>query len=82
MTETIALPSAIDLTPIKSRRLESLGIAELLHPEILVTEMRIPEIAGTLSKTPTPKFDTNGTVNTAQMLDSLLKGQLVRGAAG
>ena len=69
-------------TRINPRRLESLGIVEPLHPEILVTEMLAPEIAGTLSKTPTPNFDTNGAVNTAQMLDSSLKGQLVRGAAG
>jgi predicted glycosyltransferase len=71
-----------NLTHINPRRLESAGIVELLHPEILITEMLAPEIVSKLSKTSRPKFDTNGTVNAAQILDSLLKGQLVGEPAG
>jgi len=68
---------------IRARRLECLGMVELLHPEMLVPQMLAPKIAGMLSKTPTrPKFDMNGAVNTAQILDSLHKLQLVGEAAG
>ena len=70
-----------NLTRINSRRLESRGIVERLHPEILVAETLAPETVAKLSKTSTPKFDTNGTANSAQMLDSLLKGLLAGGAA-
>jgi len=70
-----------NLTRINPRRLESPGIVNFLHPEVLVTENIASETVAKLSKTSTPKFDTNGTANSAQMLDSLLKGLLAGGAA-
>ncbi|HKE28126.1 MAG TPA: glycosyltransferase [Bryobacteraceae bacterium] len=68
---------------IRARRLECLGVVELLHPEMLVPEVLAPKIAGMLSKTPArPQFDMNGAANTAEILDSLHQLQLVREAVG
>jgi predicted glycosyltransferase len=68
---------------IRAGRLENLGIVELLHPEMLAAQMLGPKIAGMLSTTPArPKFDMNGAVNTAQILDTLHKRRLVREVAG
>src|SRR5215472_485206 len=68
---------------IRARRLEYLGMVELLHPEMLVPQVLAPKIAGMFSKTPArPKFDMNGAVNTARILESMHKPRLVGEAAG
>ena len=68
---------------IRARKLESLGIVELLHPEILIPHVLASRIAGMLAKTPARlKFDTNGAANTARILHSLHQSLLLGDAVG
>jgi predicted glycosyltransferase len=61
---------------IRARKLESLGIAELLHPEMLQPELLAPKIAGMLTrKTAGLAFDMNGAANTARILRSALSAR-------
>ena len=68
---------------IRARRLENLGVVELLHPDMLASQVLAAKIAGMLAKTPARiTFDMNGAVNTARILDSLRESRLVIEAAG
>jgi len=68
---------------IRARKLESLGIVELLHPEMLAPQVLASRIEEMLAKTPARlNFDMNGAANTARILRSLrrplLAGEAVR----
>src|SRR5215469_9453357 len=57
---------------IRARKLESLGIVELLHPEMLAPQVLASRIEEMLAKTPARlNFDMNGAANTARILHSL-----------
>jgi predicted glycosyltransferase len=54
---------------IRARRLESLGVVELLHPNLLAPEILARKIAAILAKEPTKQqFDMDGAPNTARIL--------------
>ena len=54
---------------IRARRLESLGIVELLHPNLLAPEILARKIAAILAKEPTrQQFDMDGAANTTRIL--------------
>jgi len=54
---------------IRARRLESLGVVELLHPNLLASEILARKIAAILAKEPTKQpFDMDGAANTARIL--------------
>ena len=56
---------------IRARKLASLGVVELLHPEMLAAEVLAPKIAGMLAQKPARfTFDMNGATNTARILRS------------
>jgi len=56
---------------IRARKLASLGVVELLHPEMLAAVVLAPKIAGMLAKEPARfTFDMNGATNTARILRS------------
>ena len=64
---------------IRAKKLESLGVVELLHPEMLHPDLLASKIAGMLAKTPARlAFDMNGAANTAQILRSTLSARLDR----
>jgi predicted glycosyltransferase len=68
---------------IRARKLESLGIVELLHPEMLIPQLLASRIGGMLLKTPVRlKFDMNGAANTARILHSLHQSLLLGEPAG
>ena len=68
---------------IRARKLESLGIVELLHPDMLAPPLLASRIGGMLAKTPTRlKVDMNGAANTARILHSLHQSPRLGEAAG
>jgi predicted glycosyltransferase len=68
---------------IRARKLESLGIVELLHPDMLAPPLLASRIGGMLAKTPTRlKVDMNGAANTARILHSLHQSLRLGEAAG
>jgi predicted glycosyltransferase len=63
----------------RARKLERLGVVELLHPEMLVPEVLAQKVAGMLAKTPvTLQVDTDGAANTVLILKSALSGKIER----
>jgi predicted glycosyltransferase len=61
---------------IRARKLASLGVVELLHPEMLAADVLGPKIAGMLAKKSARfRFDMNGAANTARILRSAVVGK-------
>jgi len=61
---------------IQARKLASLGVVELLHPEILALEILASKIVEMLAKRPaTFSFDTDGAANTARILRSAVSAR-------
>src|SRR5262249_18541655 len=62
---------------IRARKLESLGVVEVLHPEMLAPDILAPKIAGMLAKTPQRlHVDMDGAANTVRVLKSALSTKL------
>jgi predicted glycosyltransferase len=61
---------------VRARKLASLGVVELLHPDMLAADVLAPKIAGMLAKKPARfTFDMNGATNTARILRSAVVGK-------
>ena len=61
---------------VRARKLVSLGVVELLHPEMLAADVLAPKIVGMLAKKPARfTFDMNGATNTARILRSAVVGK-------
>jgi predicted glycosyltransferase len=61
---------------VRARKLASLGVVEVLHPERLAADVLAPKIVGMLAKKPARfTFDMNGATNTAQILRSAVVGK-------
>jgi predicted glycosyltransferase len=62
---------------IRARKLESLGVVELLHPEMLPPELLAPKISAMLAKTPARlALDMDGAANTARILQSAVSARI------
>lgn len=61
---------------IRARKLASLGVVELLHPEMLAAEVLAPKIERMLAKKPvTSTFDMDGAANSARILRSAARAK-------
>jgi predicted glycosyltransferase len=61
---------------VRARKLASLGVVKLLHPEMLAADVLASKIAGMLAKKPARfTFDMNGATNTARILRSAVVGK-------
>src|SRR6266404_1028615 len=64
---------------IRARKLESLGVVDLLHPEMLPPELLAPRIAGMLTKKPVSlPLNLDGAANTARILRLSVSTRLER----
>jgi predicted glycosyltransferase len=62
---------------IRARKLESLGVVELLHPEMLPPELLAPKISAMLAKEPARlALDMDGAANTARILHSAVSARI------
>jgi predicted glycosyltransferase len=62
---------------IRARKLESLGVVELLHPETLPPELLAPKISAMLAKAPARlALDMDGAANTARILQSAVSARI------
>jgi predicted glycosyltransferase len=62
---------------IRARKLESLGVVKLLHPEMLPPELLAPKIFAMLAKEPARlALDMDGAANTARILHSAVSARI------
>jgi predicted glycosyltransferase len=62
---------------IRARKLESLGVVELLHPEMLPPKVLAPKISAMLAKAPARlALDMDGAANTARILQSAVSARI------